>query len=318
MLPSMSESTRTSLASRAQETAVAAVWAQWGVLNPMLLRDSSAKAPSSIIDPEALILASLGLWDAERRLVDVLAWWAARGARLMSTRRVESLRSSFPSEAAGRLDHFALWASRGGDPRWKPGTAEEIPVRPGKGPSELELAGPATLLLRLRAGFGVSAKSDVLAFLLALDGEPAAPRGIARAVGYADKNVRVAARELVMGGFLEERDSYPVGYASRPGLARGLVRLLSWDDSAEAVPGWIHWGGVFAFLLSVASWGASDGPANRYVLSSQARDLFEAHRWVFKSADLRVPDPSRYPGERYLDAFSDTLDALSAWIARRV
>ncbi len=311
----MSEISADSLASRAREAALEAVWAQWGVLNPMLLRDTSARVPSSIIDPEALVLASLALWEAERRLVDVLAWWAARGATLLSTRRIEALRTSFPAETAERLDHFALWARQGSDTRWKPRTTDDIPVRLGKGPSELRLSGPATLLLRLRAGFGVSAKSDVLAFLLALNGEPASPKEITRAVGYADKNVRVAARDLAMGGFIEERDSYPIGYASRPGFAAGLVRLLAWDDSAEPVPNWSHWAAVYAFLLAVASWSE---PANPYVLSSRARDLYDQHRWLFRSAELRVPDPKHHPGERYLAAFSDTLDVLTTWFTKRL
>jgi hypothetical protein len=314
----MSESTRDALASRAQETALEAVWAQWGVLNPMLL-GGGAKQSSSMLDPEALVLASLGLWEAERRLVDVLAWWAPRGAMLMSTRRTDTLRAGFPAHVAGRLDQFGSWAHEGGDPRWKGKGTGEVTVRAGKGPSELGLNGPGTLLLRLRAGFGVSAKPDVLAFLLALDGVPAAPKEIARAVGYAGKNVRVAARDLVLGGFLDERESYPVAYAARPGFARGFIRLLSWENSpAVGVPAWNHWAAVYAFLLSAAAWGEADGPTNGYVLSSQARDLFERYRWVFRSAELRVPDPNRYPGEQYLGAFSDTLDALSAWLAGRL
>jgi hypothetical protein len=314
----MSEINSASLASRARETALGAVWAQWGVVNPMLLRDGSARVPTSIIDPEALVLASLGLWEAERRLVDVLAWWAARGATLLSTRRIETLRAGFPRDAAGRLDHFALWARKGGDTRWKLQAVDDVPVRAGKGPSGLRLDGPATLLLRLRAGFGVSAKSDILAFLLALDGEPAAPREIVRAVGYADKNVRVAARDLVLGGFLEERDSYPVAYASRAGFARGFVRLLSRDNSPEAVPNWCHWAAVYAFLLSVMSWEEEDGLSSPYVLSSRARDLFVEYRWLFRSAELRAPEPKYYPGEQYLAAFSDTLDLLTVWLARNL
>jgi len=314
----MSMSTRIALAERAREAALSVAWAQWGGLNPSLIKETSAKPLTSIVDPEALVLASLVLWEDEHRLVDVLSWWAGKGATLMSLRRIDSLRPAFPKTAHERLDHFAAWAKQAGDSRWKPATSSDLVVRAGKGPSELVLNGSATLLLKLRAGFGVSAKPDILAFLLALDGQGAPAKEIAQAVGYADKNVRAAAGDLTMGGFIEERETYPVEYAARHGFAAGLVRLLTWDRSGEKAPDWNHWSAIYAFLLHVAMWSEEAVLAQPYVLSSRARDLFEQYRWVFRRADLRLPDPNRYPGEQYLGAFSETLKAVSEWVGKHV
>jgi hypothetical protein len=298
--------------------ALTAVWAQWGVLNPMLLRNASAPVPASILDPEALVLASLCLWDSERRLADVLAWWAARGSGLMSTRRIKSLRPGFPAERTPRLGQFAAWAHEAGDTRWKADVTEPVPVRAGKGPKELRLEGPATLLLRLRAGFGVSAKPDVLAFVVAMDGVALPSKEIARAVSYADTNVRQAARDLLAGGFLEQANTFPIAYRSPIGFAHGLVRLLSRHGDDEDLPHWIHWPAVYAFLISVAGWEGTNGAPDPYLLSTQARDLYEEHGWIFERAGLRVPDPARYRGDEYLPAFSDTLDILSDWISAQL
>jgi hypothetical protein len=314
----MSGSSATALAKRAREAALRAVWAQWSVLNPRLLEQAGASPLGSVIDPEALALASLALWDEERRLADVLAWWAERGAPLMSVRRLDSLGRHFPLSVAPRIADFARWARESGDTRWKPKatveSGEEPPVRTGKGPARLTLMGPQTLLLKLRAGFGVSAKPDVFCYVLALDGEGASSKEIARAVGYADKNVRHAARELVLGGFIEERDEFPTKYAARAGFAGSLVHLLASRPGEDAGPGWRHWWAVYAFLLNVASWDEDPALAQPYPLSSRARELFTEYRWAFPQREVQLPDPSHYPGERYLPAFEETVGAVADWI----
>lgn len=318
----MSVSNATALAERARETALHAVWAQWSVLNARLLGRSGARASTSVVDPEALVLASLALWDDERRLSDVLAWWAEHGAPLLSVRRLDSLRRSFPAELAARVEVFAHWAREAGDTRWKPkpaaGDADvEPPARRGKGPSTLTLSGSQALLLKLRAGFGVSAKPDVLCYLLALDGAGATSKEIARAVAYTEKNVRLAARDLSLGGFIEEREVFPTQYAARAGFAGSLVHLLSGRPGIENTPGWTHWWAVYAFLLHVAAWAEGVALVQPYPLSSRARELFTEYRWAFPQRELSLPEPGHYPGERYLGAFEETLDSLTSWLGSR-
>jgi hypothetical protein len=318
----MSASNVTALAERARETGLQAVWAQWSVLNARLLGRPRPGASHSVIDPEALVLASLALWDEERRLADVLAWWAEHGAPLLSVRRMDSLRRSFPAGIAARVEVFSAWAREAGDTRWKPKPAAadvevKRPARSGKGPSALTLSGSQTLLLKLRAGFGVSAKPDVLCYLLALDGEGASSKEIARAVAYADKNVRLAARDLALGGFIEEREGFPAQYAARPDFSGALVNLLSGRPGEETGPGWTHWWGIYAFLLHVASWAEEPGLAQPYPLSSRARELFTEYRWAFPQRELPLPDPRHYPGERYLGAFETTLNTVANWLDGR-
>jgi hypothetical protein len=313
----MSETIAAAWADRAQRVALEVARAQWSVLNPMLAGPVN-RQPVSLLDPEALLLASLGLWDEERRLMDVLAWWAVRGAALTSVRRLDTLKTAFPEAARERIGYFASWAEAGGDLRWKGQKRTDTELRTGKGPSELSLLAPSTLLLRLRAAFGVSAKPDVFAFLLTQDGAAATPKDMARAVGYAEKNVRMAARDLTLAGFVNEEEVYPVAYSSRPGFPKSFLRLLNRDGSGERVPDWIHWAAVYPFLLKVASWCDPDRPTSNYMLSSRARELYEEYRWVFRRPELKLPDPNRYPGEHYVSAFDDTLLAVSQWIGERL
>jgi hypothetical protein len=317
----MSAGNATALAERARGAALNAVWTQWGVLNPRLLGPAGAGVPGSVVDPEALVLASLALWDEERRLSDVLAWWAEHGAPLMSVRRLDSLGRWFPSEVQARVQVFARWAREAGDTRWKPrpdaDACAEPPVRAGKGPASLALTAPQTLWLKLRAGFGVGAKPDVFCYLLALDGEGATSKEIARAVGYAEKNVRHAARDLALGGFVEERDAFPTQYATRAGFAGSLVHLLAGRSGESAAPRWIHWWAVYAFLLQVVAWTRDPRLAQPYPLSSQARELFMGYRWAFPRREVPLPDPDHHPGEQYLAAFEETLGVVSSWARSR-
>jgi hypothetical protein len=95
-----------SIGGAAAEAATAAAWAQWGALG-------SAASPSgkqsgwSIIDPEALVLASVAFAPHERRLPDVAAGWAVEGAKLLSMRRLRRLISAYPAEGQERA-RFAV------------------------------------------------------------------------------------------------------------------------------------------------------------------------------------------------------------------
>lgn len=321
----MSQSTVASqLAEKARTIAIEAVWAQWGGLNPMVVQQKTRRL-RSLIDPEALVLASAALWPHERRLFDVAAWWAARGASLLSAHRVRALSRQFPAVAGRGFGEFAHLAAEAGDRRWKgyDDVTPEVEPRPGKGPEELRLVDPGTLLLRLRAGMSPGAKSDTFAFVLAQGGGWVEVKEIHQAIGFSIPNVRTAARELALGGFLEESAGYPTQYGTRPGFAQQFTGLLLGQSVARkdgvAVPSWAYWSHVYAFLLTVATWDEpSARKPNPYVTSSVARKLFGEYRWVFRINRIDVPDPDHYPGGTYPDAFEETVDALGTWIRQVV
>ena len=89
------------------------VWQQWQAVGAMV---SGTRRAKGIVDPEALILLSLGLRDHERRLWDMLAWWAAVGANLLSVQRMKNLAVNYPKPINLRLAEFARLAHEmGGD-----------------------------------------------------------------------------------------------------------------------------------------------------------------------------------------------------------
>ena len=289
---------------------------------------SSVRLPTSVIDPEALVLASLGLWEFERRLLDVVSWWARAGSRLLSVQRMRTLLPGFGTDVEEEFGVFAALADRGGDRRWRR-YATEVPAdaRGEKGNALGHFEAGPTIILRLRAGFGVSAKADVMSFLLARRFESATARQIASALDYTPASIRAAAGEMVRGGVIERVPGRPASYrANNPGGWAELLRLYDPNQRPDAPPftfepsPWRYWPGVFAFLLGTIEWArlAKKRQWSPFLAASSARDLFEQHRQVFTLNAIDVPSPERYRGAAYLDGFEAAVATVTAWVGDRV
>jgi hypothetical protein len=310
-----------------REVALTACWEQWRSLGA-LAGEQGARRAAAIIDPEALVLLSLLVRDDERRLDDFLGWWASIGAGLLSVQRAHNLAKQFPERARERLGAFARLATEAGDRRWKRHQAEgggfELAPREGKGAERPAIYEPPALVLRLRSGFGVGAKADLLAFLLGLDGERASTKEAAEALAYTEVAVRAAAQEMARARFVEETPNRPALYAADPDAWAGVLGFtdVGFAEAGDArkrgsaPPMWCYWAGVFAFLADVLAWveegrGAAWSP---YVWSSRARDLCERHRHALDTIRIRCPDGERHRGSAYLGAFAATVREVTAWV----
>ncbi len=288
-----------------------AAWRQWRGLGATA---ASAKPAAAIIDPEALVLLSLTLAEEERRFWDLLGWWARVGSPLLSVQRIKNLAGAYPEAVRLKLGQLAhLARSEGGDFRWKalarPQPTRTIRLKKALG-EQPALTEPTTLLLRLRAGFGVGIKADVLGFLLGMQGNWASARDITEATSYTSQAVRRALEDMTVARFLEVARQIPAKYRVDP---KGWMELLG---IRGAPPVWRDWQPVFAFIGDLSVWGEGDASlkASPDLISSRARDLFERHQSAFRRNRIAVPDPRDYPGEKYLGAFADTLRALGEWM----
>lgn len=292
----MSGATAKRIGALALETATEAAWAQWACLGASVVTER-ARHPRSVVDPEALVLASLAMAGAERRLEDVLEGWAHEGARLLSVQRLRSLADRFPPEVKGRIGDFARYAVAAGDRRWtrlaRPPSSVSAGPR-GKPFGAIRLtAGPA-LMLRLRAGFGVGSKGDVLAFLLADGGRPQSVKQIVSATAYTDRAVRTAVEEMARAGFVLQSTGRPATYrAERDPWVRLLGPAPAEKPSpawSEDIPPWRSWASAYAFLVAVAEWAqqAQGAEWSAYVLGSRARSLLETHVGALTLAGLEA------------------------------
>lgn len=292
-----------------------AAWRQWRALGAMA---SSAKPAVAIVDPEALVLLSLALAEEERRLWDLLGWWARVGSQILSVQRIKNLAGAYPKAVRSKLGQFAhLALSEGSDFRWRPlarsqpGKTTRLKKTLGDRPTLTE---PTALLLRLRLGFGVGMKADTLGFLLGIQGAWASAREITEATSYTAQAIRRALENMAAARFLEATREMPAKYRVNP---KGWVELLG---ISGGLPAWRYWQPVFAFVADLVEWAERDNSVNRtpYILSSHARDLFERHQAAFQRNRITIPNPDDYPGEKYLQAFEETLNRLAHWLEESV
>lgn len=309
------------IAKIARRTAVEVVWAQWSALTSAAAPVGGRRA-RSIVDPEALVLMSLALRRDEPRLFDLVAGWAERAAPLLSVQRMISLAAAYPEDARQALGEFAALAAAAGDKRWRRHAVElgrSSGARRHKdlGPIRL-LDGPA-LMLRLRAGFGVGAKADLLGFLLGLHDGGAILRTIALATGYTTRAVRSAVDDMHLAGLITRVEGPPPTFyvAYRlwiPVLAAHSLRAKS--DPIRIVPAWRYWAAIFGFLAKVVHAADEARAANwtPYIASSRARDLVETYEVPFKRARLPLPVATGARGADYLDEFESLMHAMEKWV----
>ena len=341
--------------AQAEEAGVEVVWRQWGVLGASALsRGAEQREARAIIDPEALLLLSLYLQPAERRLRDFVHWWATVGSDLLSVQRTKTLLRRFPSVTEARLQAFASQAVSAGDRRWRryASDANEAgdvadPARSGpdrelKGAEQPRLHPPPALVLRLRAGFGVTAKADVLAYLLGAHEYAATTQETADATAYARVTVRGALIDMERAGFIQETGrgaakffapGAPWTQVLQLGSKRASDHRASDHRNADhrnayrpdpdrpdpGMPAWRYWSSLFPFLAQVHQWGDHETEdATPYLLSSRARDIFEAYEPVFEVNRIEVPRPREYAGAAFLEAFEETIARVADWATEHV
>ncbi len=314
----------------ASEAAVEACWRQWQILCAGAPPPESGQSAASIIDPEALVLMSLFVHDRERRLLDRVLWWSQLGASLTSVQRIQSMLSDFPADLAASLAWYAGRCTAAGDRRWKKlaqpagDQVAELQARYGKGPEDLRMDDSATVLLRLRAGFGVGVKSDLLAYLLGIAVHKgsrefaASSEMIAQAISYSSFSVRRSASEMVCAGFIKASDIRPVTHSAdtetwsallgygRPqnAVQEALQQSCDGPESSQTdMPSWHHWAQVFAFLAQCIAWAKAHADHSPTVQASRARDLVEQAQQSLQRAGFSWGDSSQYLGEDYLLAF---------------
>jgi len=260
-----------------QEHVLGFLWRQWSALG---VAGQSQSIDRWMLDPEALLLATTSLGRDPRLFDEVLDWLNTNG-QFINLQRLQNLGQRFGDLTVLRAMAAHL-ARRSVHAKWKtligerPTVAETQALFPGvpvvgspdelfarygwrRGPVKLrQLSQPAdphrptNFLLKLRALFGMQARAEVMAYLLAV--ESGYPGEMAVRLAYFPRTLQTTLNDLARSGHLESRRE---GQEKRFWLRRDDWRfLLNWTsgsgESAPEFPRWVDWASLFVALESVS------------------------------------------------------------------
>ena len=283
--------------SRFQSALLNRAWIQWIALGV----DAVGERDDAVVDPEALIALTAELGDADARLRDVSTDWCVVYGRYVNGSRLKQVARELgtPPEAIG--EYVATVAAAGG-PTWPMATRP----RPGyvtRGKARLDSAlAPPLLRIRLRAAFGVNARADILAALLAVSAIGLNVADLARTTRFTKPSVAFAVDALVLSGLLEARR---VGNERRLNLARD-GEILPGLRPPIAQPDWVVRFGVALEVLRFTE--QAEMPAS--VRAIEARRVVDGLRTRILGEGLPQPDVAVL-GDQFSGAFD-------RWVAQLV
>lgn len=280
-------------------------WIQWVALGV----DAAVESDDAVVDLEALIVLTAALGDADARLRDVSTDWCVAYGRYVNGARLKQVAREIgtPAEAIG--EYVATVAAAGG-PKWPMATVPR-PDYVGRGKARLETArSPARLVVRLRAAFGVNARADVLAALLAAPWKGTSIGDLARVTHFTKPNVAFAVDALLVAGLVEAQI---VGNEKRVSLTRSAA-ILPGLRPPIAQPDWVTRFRLALRVLRFVRFAEARGLSSA-VRAIEARTLLESELGVIAREDIPRPNLDTF-GDEFSVAFDFWLTRLVDWLRR--
>lgn len=312
------------------------LWRQWGQLG--VASASVTPRDGWVADPEALLLLSATFARHDPRFFDEIMDWLLKNAHFVNVPRLKSLlrRFNFSGQdvlaaMAGcvmnenrrlnwRLPHAdssekdsVLFLDAAGQPFPDFGTPDPLFLRAGFKRGRVELRGlsspfnpvmPECALLRLRALFGVTGRADIMLYLLTHD--TAHPSGIAREIGFSQKNVQDTLVDMAASGMV-----HTAQFEGRMKhyfvLKRDRACFLYHPETADLMPRWVVWPPLFRALeiLLQETRHLEAQPLSPLLLASELRSLMGKIRPLAHQAHKAegLSDGTRFPGDAYTAVF---------------
>jgi hypothetical protein len=206
----------------------------WGIWSELGVSGWGRTHEQWAIDPESLIVFSASVIDKEPRLRDEVLDWCIRNWRHVSGVRLRHLLNENEDEETEAWGRFAATVNRfSGSSKWPRATVQFRYSVTGRS-SLRSLSERSMVYLRMRSIFGLSARTEVLRYLL-FTRERSTAAMLATQTNYTKRNVADACESLVQAGVLQSRQTGNRLYFS---LADGEVLLDFLGLSPPIHPDW--------------------------------------------------------------------------------
>jgi hypothetical protein len=294
----------TNFRKRCLDAALDLLWRQWCSLG--VAGHSRPAEPGTIIDPEALLLATTRIGKHDPRLFDECLDWLSQHASRLHLQRLKTLHADTGLGDPVVLAAIADWLfSQGGQAKWKDFTktdahhATPVPLFGEAAPSDpdpifakrgilrpvIRVRGmsrapnptlPPNLLFSLRALIGTSARAEVI--LCLATGPAAHPSEIARLTGYKARTMQLLLQEMALSGHVltGETALRSHGKSGRGSSRRYHLNATDWQflTNGAPLPRWISWPPLWSLVQTLLDMLPAPGQAEKHpaLISSALRD----------------------------------------------
>jgi hypothetical protein len=309
-------------------------WAQIGVSATVEGADRWA------VDPEALILFTIGLARRDPRLFDEMLDWIAFNHELLSTQRLRNLAGKFPLPP-GLVAAVTAWTWQTA-PVKLPFSDQTVPARDGELVFSTDVLAfvskqdpvfaqygfirppavrtgkshapdpdlPVNLPFRLRHLFGPGGRSEAMRVLLTWPDGPLDAARIADEAGFAKRNINDVLTSLTASGVIKAawagNERRFTAYRER------WAQLL--DLAASGMPSFVSWVHLLPAALQITMWldEKAGSAESEYLIASQARSLIDRITRDLEAAGIDIPRRGPAHGTAYLSVFAAISHALLA------
>jgi hypothetical protein len=274
--------------------------AQWIALGSQL----AGPAETGVVDLEALIAATATLDRAsEARVRDAGVDWCVAFGQAVSVSRLKTVAREM-GVAGDPLSRFSADVAASGGPRW-PFADGGRGRRSARGKVLVrDLSGPPRLVWRLRSAFGVNARADILAALIADPfGSPTIAE-LGRATRFTKRNVAVAVESMDLAGIVAVGRTQNRGCVTLPDASPFRAWLLS-----PRPGGPIDWVARWHVALATEALLDATEAAGEQVRLVEGRVSVERLAEDVARARLPRPDLAR-TGTAFLGAYASWVEEL--------
>ena len=158
------------------------------------------------IDPEALVVFTVGLGDADPRLRNEAVDWCIRYGGLLSGARLKNLVAKADDGVRARFGEFAATVAAHSPHRWS-GMTEARPYSPRERPSIGAFTRQSQMVLRLRAWAGIGVRAEIIRAFFTKADTAFGASDLADETGYSKRSVAQVLDTLCLGDALQ---AFPV------------------------------------------------------------------------------------------------------------
>jgi len=276
----------------------------WGAWTELGISGWSRTHADWAVDLEPLIVLTASLADEDPRLRDEATDWCIRNSRYVSRVRLKNLLRAQPATTKQPFGEFAATVGAHAGTPW-PGGGSPRPYTPTGRSSAPALERPSMAWLRLRAMFGVGARSEILRVMLSATGAPLSVAAIAEATGFTKRNVADECDSLAAAGVLAVRVQGNRFYYS---LAKAAALAAFVGDLPQVRPSWPALLAVTQHLVLLERRAEQGNPKTLAVDVSKTLRLIadDVHELDLPLADLGVSIEELWP---------TTMELGQAWLA---